>query len=92
MKKSTKDPLQSLPSIGPAMAEDLRLLGIRTPADLAGRNPRRMYDDLCAITGQRQDPCVLYVFRCAVWAAENPNSPDSELRYWWAWKDRTHNE
>ena len=92
MKKSVKDPLQRLPGIGPAMAGDLRLLGVEAPADLVGRNTRAMYDELCAATGLRQDPCVLYVFRCAVWVAEHPDDPDTSLRNWWAWKDRTYNE
>ena len=92
MKKSPVDPLQTLPGIGPAMAKDLRLLDINTPVELTGRNPRQLYDALCEISGQRQDLCVLYVFRCAVWVAENPDHPDKGLRNWWAWKDRTHNE
>ena len=92
MKKSSKDPLQALPGVGPAMAADFRLLGINAPEDLRDRNPRQLYDELCALTAQRQDSCVLYVFRCAVWVAENPDHPDASLRDWWAWKDRTHNE
>ena len=70
------------------MAADFRLLGFAAPADLVGQDPQQLYDRLCAISGQQQDRCVLYVFRCAVWVAENPNSPCTELRNWWAWKDR----
>jgi hypothetical protein len=92
MKKFSKDPLQSLPGVGPASAADFRLLGINTPAELAGRNPQQLYDELCALTGQPQDRCVLYVFRCAIWVVENPDHPDKTLRNWWAWKDREHNE
>ena len=58
--------LQHLPNVGPAIAGDLRLLGIRRPADLAGRDPYRMYDDLCRVTGKRHDPCVLDTFIAAV--------------------------
>ncbi len=92
MKKKTKDPLETLPSIGPAMAADLHLLGIHSPEELVGQNPQQLYDELCSITGQHQDRCVLYVFRCAVWAAENPDSPDKALRNWWEWKERAINE
>lgn len=89
--KRTEDPLQELPGVGPSIAEDLRQIGFREPADLNGANPRRMYDDLCEIRGERMDPCVLYVFRCAVYAAM-PGEKEPELAKWWNWKDREWNE
>jgi hypothetical protein len=52
------DRLEDIPNVGPAVAADLRLLGITTPGDLPGRDPYAMYDDLCRITGHRHDPCV----------------------------------
>ncbi len=48
--------LEEIPSVGPAVAADLRQLGINQPADLPGRDPYGMYDDLCRITGQRMTP------------------------------------
>jgi Pathogenicity locus len=45
---------------------DLRQLGITSPGELPGRDPYAMYDDLCRITGQRHDPCLLDVFIAAV--------------------------
>ena len=54
--------LVDLPNIGPASAADLRLLGIREPADLVGRDPWVMYEQLCEMTACRQDPCMLDVF------------------------------
>src|SRR6185295_16501830 len=58
--------LEDIPNVGPAIATDLHLLGITTPSDLLGRDPYAMYDDLCRITGQRHDPCVLDTFIAAV--------------------------
>src|SRR4051812_46187013 len=58
--------LEQLPNVGPAVAADLRGIGLRAPQDLAGRDPYRMYDDLCRVTGQRHDPCVLDTFIAAV--------------------------
>jgi hypothetical protein len=58
--------LTQLPNIGPAGAADLRLLGISSPVDLRGRDPYAMYESLCRLTGQRQDPCVIDVFISAV--------------------------
>jgi hypothetical protein len=79
--------LQSLPSIGPSLAQDLRDLGFHAPDDLRGWDPEKMYADLCKLRGQRIDPCVLYSFRCAVYAATSGDK-DPELRKWWNWKDR----
>jgi hypothetical protein len=54
--------LQDLPNIGPSIAGDLRQLGIARPADLIGRDPYAMFEDLCRITGRRHDPCLLDTF------------------------------
>lgn len=51
-----------LPNIGKAMADDLRLLGFRSPDELAGACPFEMYERLCRETGYRHDPCVIDVF------------------------------
>jgi len=82
-----KDELQQLPGVGPSIAADLRQLGVRSIHDLARRDPERLYKGLCELTGQRQDPCVLYTFRCAVYAARTAK-PDPELLRWWNWKGR----
>ena len=86
--RQPKDPLQTLPGIGPSLAQDLRDLGFREPADLHGGDPERMYTDLCEMRGERMDPCVLYVFRCVVNAVRN-SEKDPELLKWWNWKGRT---
>lgn len=77
--------LQSLPGIGPSMAADLEDLGYRQAGDLAGQDAEAMYERLCALRGLRLDPCVLYVFRCAVYAA-GTTRPDPEKLKWWNWK------
>jgi hypothetical protein len=86
--KPVRDELTRLPSVGPSIAADLRSLGVRSIRDLARRDPERLYVRLCELTGERQDPCVLYTFRCAVYAASAPG-PDPELLKWWNWKGRT---
>jgi len=57
--------LEQLPNIGPSLAANLRLIGIRTPQDLRGKDAFVLYQKLCAATGQRQDPCVLDTFMAA---------------------------
>ena len=82
-----RDELQLLPGVGPSIAGDLRQLGVRSIRDLARRDPEALYHRLCELTGERQDPCVLYTFRCAVYVARTPTATP-ELRKWWNWKDR----
>lgn len=83
-----KDALTQLPGVGPSIAADLRSLGVRSVKDMAGRDPERLYADLNTLTGTRQDPCVLYVFRCAVYGART-KKPKPALLKWWNWKGRT---
>jgi hypothetical protein len=78
--------LQRIPGIGPSLAQDFIDLGIRSVAGLRGRDPQKLYDKLCRITGEQQDRCVLYTFRCAVYFASEAQ-PDPELLKWWNWKD-----
>ena len=84
-KKSNR--LETVPGIGKSLARDLRDLGIKDVENLRGRDPEKMYTDLNVRRGVRQDPCVLYVFRCAVYFAET-DKPEPELVKWWNWKDR----
>ena len=59
VKRSHLTKLTDLPNIGKA---DLIRLGIQMPHDLLGCNAYQMYDDLCRITRQKHDPCVIDVF------------------------------
>jgi predicted RecB family nuclease len=76
--------LADLISIGPAMVRDFELLGIRTVRDLARRKPEKLYEELCRVTGQAQDVCVLDVFTAAIAQARNPRLP-AEKCQWWYW-------
>lgn len=78
--------LQKIPGVGPSIARDLLSLNIRSSSDLKGRNPERLYARINKAAGRRQDPCLLYVFRCAVYFASSPR-PKPERLKWWAWKD-----
>src|SRR6516225_9253993 len=70
--------LEVIPNVGPAVAGDLRQLGITMPSELQRRDPYAMYDDLCRITGQRHDPCLLDTFIAVVRYMEGgPKKP------WW---------
>lgn len=80
--------LQRIPGVGPSIARDLWELGIRKVSDLKGRSPERLYEKRCDQLGTRIDPCLLYVFRCAVYFASR-RKHDPELLKWWNWKNRT---
>ena len=80
------DDLRSIPGVGPAIAADLRRLGVRRTTDLAGRDPQELYERLEGLDGGHVDRCVLYVFRAAVHHAGGA-SGDPELAKWWNWKD-----
>lgn len=54
--------LEQLPNVGPVIPHKLRRLGVQRPEELEGRDPYRMYDDLCRLEGKRLDPCLLDVF------------------------------
>ena len=69
MNASALAELSRIPGVGPSIASDLYLLGIRQVADLRGRNPELLYSELCREMGQHVDRCVLYTFRCAVYFA-----------------------
>jgi len=66
------------------MLRDFELLGVRSVDELAAQNAPELYVRLCEITQQRQDPCVLDTFHCAVAQARNPRLP-AEQRQWWYW-------
>ena len=81
---SSQRRLEDLVSIGPAMLRDFDLLGIRSVAQLARQNPEKLYERLCAKTGQSVDICCLDVFSAAVAQARNPRLPGEQCN-WWYW-------
>lgn len=83
-KKLKQRELADLVSIGPAMLRDFEMLGVKSVAQLAGEEPEELYQRLCRITGQRQDPCVLDTFSAAVAQARDPGLPPQQAQ-WWYW-------
>jgi hypothetical protein len=72
--------LEQLPNVGPAVAADFKLLGVTRPQDLIGRDPYALYDELCRVTKQRHDPCLLDTFIAAVrFMGGEPAKP------WWSY-------
>lgn len=78
--------LQTIPGVGPKLSKEFFKIGIKDVSDLKGKNPEKLYSQICDRQGQKVDRCVLYVCRSSVYFAENKN-PDSEKLKWWNWKD-----
>lgn len=79
---------RQIPGVGPKCAQDLWDLGCRGLNDVARRDPREMYEALCALAGCHVDRCMLYVFRLAVYFARTePEDRLPEKLKWWNWKD-----
>jgi hypothetical protein len=75
--------LADLISVGPAMVRDFELLGVRNVAQLARRNPDRLYRELGRVAPQHLDICVLDTFRAAVAQARDPRLPAAQCQWWW---------
>lgn len=81
-----KSDLQTIPGVGPNMERHLLELGYSTVDSLKGADPEVMYRRECRQRGEQLDRCVLYVYRLAVYFAENIEHEPEKLK-WWNWKD-----
>ncbi len=81
--------LRKIPGVGKETEKDLIELGINFIDDLKGRNPQELYDTECMMKGIKIDRCQLYVYRLAVYFAENKEHDPEKLK-WWYWKDKEY--
>lgn len=81
-----KKDLQTIPGVGPNIEKHLLELGYSTVNSLKGADPETMYIRECRQRGEQLDRCVLYVYRLAVYFAENTEHEPEKLK-WWNWKD-----
>lgn len=65
-KSSEASQLEDIPNIGKAIADTFKLIGIKTPQHLKGKDAFKLYLKLNKVTGKRYDPCVLDTFIAAV--------------------------
>ncbi|MCW8825341.1 MAG: helix-hairpin-helix domain-containing protein [Gammaproteobacteria bacterium] len=85
--RQTISTLESLPNVGKAIAANLRLINICHPRDLIGKDPVKLHQQLCQITGKKIDPCVLDTFMSIVYFMEG-----GEARPWWSFTDERKSE
>ncbi len=82
-----KTNLITIPNVGKKTKESLINIGITCVEDLAGKDPEKLYQADCQVKGFQEDRCQLYLFRMAVYYAENSHHDPEKLK-WWYWKDK----
>ena len=87
MKQLVSRQLEQIPGVGKRIAHDMRNIGINSVGDLKGQRAEQLYQKLCSFKASPVDRCMLYVFRSAIYYAENTQH-DPELLKWWNWKDK----
>ena len=70
--------LLALANVGPAVARYLARVGITQTSQLTGRDAVEIYEEMCAVSGRRHDPCLLDTVMSAV---EQANG--GPARPWW---------
>ncbi len=80
--RETVSRLEELPNIGKAVAVHLHLIGIDHPKKLIGKDPFVLYEELSAISGKKNDPCLIDVFMSVIRFMEGGDSLP-----WWSCTD-----
>lgn len=78
--------LQKIPGIGKGIEQGLFHIGINCIDDLESKDPELLFIKSYSYKGYQEDRCLLYVFRLAVYYAENEKRDSNKLK-WWYWKD-----
>ncbi len=86
MEKEKID-LLTIPNIGKKTKKSLFNIGITCVQELKGKDPEKLYQKDCHKKGFQEDRCQLYLFRMAVYYAENEKHDPEKLK-WWYWKDK----
>jgi hypothetical protein len=75
---ATTSDLLELANVGPAVARYLERVGITQTSQLVGRDAVEIYEEMCAVSGRRHDPCLLDTVMSAVEQADG-----GPARPWW---------
>lgn len=86
-----KTDLIEIPNVGEKTKQSLINIGITCIEDLKGKNPEELYIKDCLAKGFQEDKCQLYLFRMAVYYAENTICEEQKLK-WWYWKNKEYPE
>ncbi len=86
-----KTDLRTIPNVGYKTKRALLNIGITCVEDLKGKNPEELYIKDSEAKGFVEDKCELYLFRMAVYYADNDVRDEEKLK-WWYWKDKEYPE
>ena len=86
MQRNDINKFQQIPNVGKATEKDFMKLGIFHPLELVDKDPYKMYQDLCLISNQKHDPCVIDVFISAVRYMQG-----EPARKWWEYSQERKN-
>ena len=78
--------LKKIPGIGERMAQHLIRAGYPDIQSLKKQVPEEIYLRDCMVQEKNVDLCALYVYRLAVYYAENDGKLPSGKQNWWNWK------
>ena len=70
-----------------AFEKYFNIIGISIPKQLIGKDPYKMYNELCNVTNQKYDPCVIDIFISTVKYMEGGSS-----RKWWEFTEERKNK
>ena len=87
MSRTDIKSLQEIPNVGNAIENAFNIIGINSPKQLIGKDPYKMYNELCNTTNQQHDPCVIDVFISAVRYMEGGPS-----KKWWEFTEERKNK
>lgn len=81
-----KTNLKNIPGVGKIIEQNLIALDYSSVESLKGANAEEIFERDCKLRKQRLDPCLLYVYRLAVYFADNEVHEAEKLK-WWNWKN-----
>jgi len=87
MSRTDIKSLQEIPNVGKAIEKVFNIIGIYLPKQLIGKNPYKMYKELCNATNQKYDPCVIDIFISAVRYMEG-----GPPKRWWEFTEERKNK
>jgi hypothetical protein len=78
MQRTNIRRIQEIPNVGKATEKYLNIIGINSPKQIIGKDPYKMYNEICSVTNQMHDSCVIDVFISAVRYMEG-----GPAKKWW---------
>jgi len=87
MSRTEIKSLQEMPNIGNAIERDFNIIGVNSPEQLIGKDPYKMYNELCNATNKKYDPCVIDVFISVVRYMEG-----GPAKKWWEFIEERKNK